>query len=789
MKRHVVMVLLGELPKLLQSILIEPLSKAKNIKLMQVDQIRAGAGGIVADAVVLSEDSYNALAASLTALPLVVVVSMDGASATAYRADSPPQVFGDFTHSDLLELIEVAPDDGADAQLGFFRRLFGVTTEETRPQPTPMTEADPISKELARLSQLLIKHHGPMLSQQGPGRMLAELSGQLASRARASPPMIPMLDRIRQLFDLTADECNLLSLAALVEVDMRAAKLVGLLNDHMQHTRPRVGLISDLGGTSSDVVARLGPKGPLLRCGLIVIDEDGPMATRMVRAHPDVWPVIFGMPRAAPFRLSAALGDGIGRLVVSDTQRATIIAKGDALAEVKGPVRAVIVGDPDVGRAEIAKVLAAKLVRNVLVVDGKALESAGAAQSLHREAMLNDAAVILSDPASLEPAALCDVLDGTAAPVFMQCTPEEVGAVLRAADRPVIEVAAPRRDLAQRTRIWVAAAPAGLQQDDLRAMAERFDMGHRQVTAAMELAGARAGDGPIAIEDVRSACETLRETRFEGAAERLDCPFDTEDIVLAQDTRAELDLATAWARHGTGLFGCDGPGRALHSGGGMACLFSGPPGVGKTMAAQIIARQVDYTLYRIDLSKIVDKFIGESEKKLAALFDEAERSRVALFFDEADAIFGKRTQVKDSHDRYANITIDYLLQRIEDFDGFAILATNLAGNIDEAFLRRVRVRAEFSAPGPEDRKLIWQRLLPSAEERAADIDVDRLARPFELVGGEIRNAIYTAHLLASQEAQPLAMAHCVKGLWREIKKIGRVTDPGHLGPWRDVIAR
>jgi SpoVK/Ycf46/Vps4 family AAA+-type ATPase len=183
----------------------------------------------------------------------------------------------------------------------------------------------------------------------------------------------------------------------------------------------------------------------------------------------------------------------------------------------------------------------------------------------------------------------------------------------------------------------------------------------------------------------------------------------------------------------------------------------------------------------------VDKFIGESEKKLTALFNEAQRSRVALFFDEADALFGKRTEVRDSHDRYANITVDHLLQRLDSFGGLAILATNAPGNLDDAFLRRLRIRAEFPAPEAADRRRIWEKLLPPEESRSKDIDIPRLADAFELVGGEIRNAIYTAHLLAADErGATLAMRHCVAGLWRELRKTGRLSDVSELGPWRSV---
>jgi hypothetical protein len=370
--------------------------------------------------------------------------------------------------------------------------------------------------------------------------------------------------------------------------------------------------------------------------------------------------------------------------------------------------------------------------------------------------------------------------------VFLVCAPDTLGPILRKLRRPVIEIAAPRRDLAQRARLWTALGPPGLTPAEIDDIAARFDFGRDQIRPAIDLATQRSTGVPD-LAALKSACETLRDTRFAGTAERLVCPFEPDDIILSPQTQAELDLAMAWARDGARLFSPDGPGAALRAGGGLSCLFSGPPGVGKTMAAQIIARQVDYALYRIDLSQVMDKFIGESEKRLAGLFDEAERSRVALFFDEADALFGKRTQVRDSHDRYANITVDYLLQRIEAFDGFAILATNLAGNIDEAFLRRVRIRAEFAPPGPQDRRRIWSRLLPPEDQRAPDVDVALLADPFDLVGGEIRNAIYSAHLLASQQQEPLGMVHCVRGLWREVRKIGRVTDLAHLGPWRHAV--
>lgn len=403
---------------------------------------------------------------------------------------------------------------------------------------------------------------------------------------------------------------------------------------------------------------------------------------------------------------------------------------------------------------------------------------------------MNDAVAILSLQQGVEGAVLSTVLRDLDNPVIVIAPASLFAAVAACIDRVAISLEVPRSDVAERAELWRQAIPSVAPEDHTR-ISERFAFGRAGIDRALRLAVTSArieGRNIPTGDDLLNACDQLRTAKFDGSAQRMTCSFRREDIVLRRETEAELDLAIAWARHGSRLFAADGPGGALTAGYGLACLFSGPPGTGKTMAAQIVAREVDYALYRIDLSRVIDKFIGESEKRLAALFDEAERSRVALFFDEADACFGKRTELRDSHDRYANITIDFLLQRLESFEGLAILATNLVGNMDDAFLRRIRVRAEFTPPGPPERQRIWDRLLPLPEARSDDIDIAILSDAFELVGGEIRNAIYTAHLLAAGEGETLAMRHCVKGLWRELAKIGRLPDRTRLGIWQYLVA-
>jgi SpoVK/Ycf46/Vps4 family AAA+-type ATPase len=258
-----------------------------------------------------------------------------------------------------------------------------------------------------------------------------------------------------------------------------------------------------------------------------------------------------------------------------------------------------------------------------------------------------------------------------------------------------------------------------------------------------------------------------------------------EDLVVPAETQRELELALAWGRHREWLSARSTEGHNMLAGRGLACLFTGPPGTGKTMGAQVLARAMELDLYRIDLSQVVSKYIGETEKNLTRVFDEARAANVVLFFDEADALFGKRTEVKDAHDRYANVETGFLLQRIEQHDGICILATNLRRNMDEAFLRRLHVVADFPMPGEGERRRIWQRHLPAAR-CLPDIDLDFLARRFAVSGGEIRNAVVTAVLLSAGTAG-VAMRHLVIGLWRELRKAGRIVDAAELGPWAAAV--
>jgi SpoVK/Ycf46/Vps4 family AAA+-type ATPase len=209
---------------------------------------------------------------------------------------------------------------------------------------------------------------------------------------------------------------------------------------------------------------------------------------------------------------------------------------------------------------------------------------------------------------------------------------------------------------------------------------------------------------------------------------------------------------------------------------GLTALFSGEPGTGKTMAAQVLARELGLELFRVDLSRLMSKYIGESEKNLSRLFDDAQASGAILFFDEADALFGKRTEVKDAHDRYANLEIGYLLQRMEEHTGTTVLATNRKGDLDEAFTRRFHFILDFPMPRPPERLRIWEGMLPRDAQVEPGLDLDALARDYEVSGGEIRNSVLSAAFIAADAGVPIALRHLKRGLRRELQKSGRVLD-------------
>ena len=301
------------------------------------------------------------------------------------------------------------------------------------------------------------------------------------------------------------------------------------------------------------------------------------------------------------------------------------------------------------------------------------------------------------------------------------------------------------------------------------------------VTLAHDMAAQRGGSAERVTErDLFAAARAHASPTLSALARHIEPRYGWDDLILPADQVAMLRELVATVRGRPKVLEEWGVGKKLAASAGVTVLFSGPPGTGKTMSAEVIAGELGLDLYKIDLSTVISKYIGETEKNLERVFKEAETSNAILFFDEADAIFGKRSEVRDAHDRYANIEISYLLQRMESYDGVTILATNLRSNLDAAFTRRLQFVVDIPFPEEEDRLRIWQALLPPEVPRAGDVNLTALANRFKLAGGNIRNVIVSATYLAAADGGRITHEYLLHGVKRELQKMGRLLKDGEL---------
>lgn len=348
----------------------------------------------------------------------------------------------------------------------------------------------------------------------------------------------------------------------------------------------------------------------------------------------------------------------------------------------------------------------------------------------------------------------------------------------------------------ERKRLWHELAGNGrfsLDDSLLDDLAGRFRFTRREIQNAVALARTRAakrdgGTSRVLREDLEAACRTESNARLLTFARKLVSVYCWDDLVLPEAQKTQLREVIEYIRNHEAVYSEWGFGAKHSLGKGINVLFSGPSGTGKTMAAGIIAAALGLDIYNIDLSTVVSKYIGETEKNLSRIFKEAETSNAVLFFDEADALFGKRSEVKDSHDRYANIEVNYLLQKMEQHEGVVILATNMSKNVDEAFLRRVHFSLSFPFPEKEERLLVWQRVFPAEAPQGTDIDFGFLARRLEIAGGNIKNIAVGAAFLARSESSPIAMRHIIFAARREYQKIGKLFAKADFGDYYELIA-
>ncbi|MEP0908643.1 ATP-binding protein [Leptolyngbya subtilissima ST-M1] len=329
------------------------------------------------------------------------------------------------------------------------------------------------------------------------------------------------------------------------------------------------------------------------------------------------------------------------------------------------------------------------------------------------------------------------------------------------------------------TEIGVAAdeaISAGIVPTDLDALADRFGLTAAQIAEAVAVARntAQWQGVPTALPHLFTAARAQAGRELQGLARKIEPKYHWDDIVLRPDAQLQLQELCRQSQYRHVVFDAWKFDQKLSLGKGINALFSGPPGTGKTMAAEVIAHELQLDLYKIDLSKIVSKYIGETEKNLDRIFTAAANSNAILLFDEADALFGKRSEVQDAHDRYANIEVGYLLQKMEEYEGIALLTSNLRSSLDAAFVRRLRFIIEFPLPDASDRYHIWQQVWPDSTSLAADVNLNLLAQKLEVTGAEIRNIALAAAFLAAAEGQSIGMSHLKQAVRREFQKMGKL---------------
>ncbi|MFJ4094910.1 AAA family ATPase [Kitasatospora sp. NPDC089913] len=641
---------------------------------------------------------------------------------------------------------------------------------------------------------------------------------------RPAPPALPGPDApppgsplavLADRFALAPLDLDLLLVALAPDLDSRFERLYGYLNDDLTRRRPTVGLALELCGQRGVATARfrLAPSAPLVAGGLLEVTEpERPPLSRVLTVPDRVTAHLLGDTAPDPL-LTGVLGRPAGDPAVDPAElRRAAAATGTGTGHVHLRSRG---GDPE-GLA-VAALRAGGMPP--LALDPAALARdprgvPGIARAVAREARLLGAGVLLGPLEELPDRpderagvlrTLCDALRGL--PFLTHGTGGWEPAW--AADTPVtLTVAAPAPDR-QVARWRHALASADEQhgasgegigeegvggEDGAEALARsvaahRLDAGQLRRAAGTAVRTAALDGRPVSPDDLRTAVRAQNGAGLARLARRVEPAVGWEDLVLPAPTHRSLRELAVRARHREQVLGQWGMRPGGGRGRGVIALFAGSSGTGKTMSAEVVAADLGMDLYVVDLSTVVDKYVGETEKNLERIFTEASAVNAVLLFDEADAIFGKRSEVKDAHDRHANMESAYLLQRMESFDGIAVLTTNLRANLDEAFTRRLDVIADFPVPDADQRLALWDRCLGYRVPRGDDLDLRFCADRFDLAGGSIRACAVTAAYLAAESGRPLTMAQAVTAVAQEYRKLGRLVLEGEFGPYVDQVAR
>ncbi|MER5203224.1 ATP-binding protein [Streptomyces sp. NPDC002825] len=661
----------------------------------------------------------------------------------------------------------------------------------------------------------------------------------LPALAQADPPPGSPLAVLAGRFGLAPLDLDLLLVALAPDVDARFERLYGYLNDDLTRRRPTVGLALELVGRAGIPSARfrLSPGAPLVSGGLVELTEpERPPLSRVLAVPDRVTAHLLGDDAPDP-RLVELLGGSAEDPAVDPAERDRAVA---ALRTGTGHVHLRARGGDAAGLASAA-LRAAGLPALCLDAAAFGLDERAVpalARAVAREARLTGGGVVLGPLEALpdQPGVrdrllhtVCATLRGVPLltygtsgwePAWAADTPVTLPVATPAPDRhaerwrhaleralteltersgPALSAGAGSAESAR--AVDGAAAPTDRVRDgspaeapDVEALslsvaAHRLDAGQLRRAAGTAVRAAALDGRPVSPDDLRTAVRGQSGAGLARLARRVEPAVGWDDLVLPPPTHRQLRELAVRARHRDQVLGQWGMRPGGGRGRGVIALFAGSSGTGKTMSAEVVAADLGMDLYVVDLSTVVDKYVGETEKNLERIFTEASSVNAVLLFDEADAIFGKRSEVKDAHDRHANVESAYLLQRMESFDGIAVLTTNLRANLDEAFTRRLDVIADFPVPDASQRLALWERCLGDRLPRADDLDLDFCAERFELAGGNIRACAVTAAYAAAAAGGSLTMTQLVTAVAEEYRKLGRLVLAGEFGPYLAEVTR
>jgi ATP-dependent 26S proteasome regulatory subunit len=624
---------------------------------------------------------------------------------------------------------------------------------------------------------------------------------------------------LQKTFELSAFDIDILTIALAPELDRRYERLYAYLQDDVRLKRPTVDLaLNLLCSTATDKLARranFATNAPLIRHNLLHLgDTNQPekptLLASSLQLDEQIVRFLLGQPgldaRLVPFCQLLQSPSPVDILPLDTETQQALLATITNYWRQSQPLSLYFHGEDQTSKLHTAATLAAEIKTPLLIADLAKIVDAKAnfeltLKLIFREAWLQNYLLYFEG---------FDILQHHERAIpyqyFIQALKEAFGITILAGTQPwtppgkgaigIVSIPFTIPNFEQRRTFWqnnLTTANIQLNLIDLDILADRFRLTPDQIADTVATASniahlhsaqsTKQESAQPTINELFAAARTQSGHELAALARKIEPKYTWDDIILPEDQVAQLREICNQAKYRHLVQVEWGFVRKSSNGKGLNVLFSGVPGTGKTMAAEVIASDLQLDLYKIDLSQIVSKYIGETEKNLNRVFTGAANSNAILLFDEADSLFSKRSEVKDARDRYANIEIGYLLQKMEEYEGVAILTTNLQQSMDEAFVRRLHFIIQFVLPNQNLRCRIWEKVFPNQAPCSPDIDFNFLARQFSISGADIRNIASSAAYLAANNGQVITMTHLVRAIRRQHQKVGKILMPEELGEY------